>query len=120
MIITQNPFVDDPAHDARQQRTFVMLLDLRARALDDVSVLHSRRTCSLAGETTETAIDVRDERIADGKTSGVHLQHLIDAPARRIHLRAKYAISWTMVQTQSAMDAGGVEVPIRLVLHGEV
>jgi hypothetical protein len=38
-----------------------MLFNLRASALDDVSVLDARRARRLTGETSETAINVRDE-----------------------------------------------------------
>src|SRR5260370_15533518 len=92
-----------------------MFLDLRSRTFDDASIFHARGTRGFAGATIEAAIDVVDERIANRQPSLVDQQHLVDASAGGIHLRAQHAVGWTLIQAQPAMDADRIEVPRRPV-----
>ncbi len=97
-----------------------MLHNLRARALQQAAVRHTRWTSSLAIQAAEAAVNVGDERLAQRQTALVHLHHLVDAAARRIHLRAQRAIGRTLVEAQSAVDTLGVQVPRRLFTGQEV
>ena len=57
---------------------------------------------------------------AQRQPARVHLQHLVDAAARRIHFRAQRAIGRALVQAQAAMHALGVQLPRRLLARREV
>jgi hypothetical protein len=83
-----------------------MLLDLSARSLDDVSVLHARRASSLTCQAAKTAIDMRDERIVDRQASVIYLQDLINAAAWRICLKPEHAMRRTVIQAQPTVNAG--------------
>ena len=50
----------------------------------------------------------------------VNLHHLINAPARRIHLRSQRAVGRALVQTQSAVNALRVQVPRGFLARGEI
>ena len=78
--------------------------NLGARGLHQSPVLHSRRTGAFATPAGEAEIDVFPIGIADGLSLG-DLNHLIDAPARRIHFDAEFAIGGTGVEAETAMHA---------------
>src|SRR5205085_8176794 len=93
----------------------VMLFDLGASTFDDASVLNTGWTCGFARPTIQASIDVCDKGFADRQSARVNLQHLIDAPTRGIHFHAKHAVRWTMIQAESAMDTGCIEIPGRTI-----
>src|SRR5579859_5274626 len=76
-----------------------------------MSILHAARACSLTGEASETAVDVCGVAATDSEIAGVHLRHLLDASARRIHLSAEHPIGRAVIQAESAMDALGIKLP---------
>src|SRR5882724_5841501 len=102
-------------HHALQPGSWRFGLDQRARAFYDAAILDAARTRRLTGAAIEAAVDVGDERLGNRQLPLVHLSNLVDAPARRIHLRSQHAIGGARVQTQPAMDAGRVKVPARTV-----
>ena len=103
-----------------QPGPLIVLLDLRARFLQQMSVLHAGGTRGLAIQAAETAVNVGNERIGQRQPALVNLQHLVDAAARRIHLRAQRAIGGAIVQTQAAVHALGIQVPTGLLAGREV
>src|SRR6266850_935527 len=98
-----------------QPRPRRFALDKRAGAFYDAAILDAARTRRLTGAAIEAAVDVGDERLGNRQLPLVHLRNLVDAPARRIHLRPQHAIGGARVQAEAAMDAGGIEVPARTV-----
>src|SRR5664279_1500977 len=89
----------------RQPRPLIVLGNLRPRLLQQTSVGHARRTRGLAVQAPEAAIDVADKRITQCQPAFVHLHDLVDAAARRIHLRAQHAVRRTLVEAQPAVYA---------------
>src|SRR5208283_2525120 len=116
----QHLAVEVRADLALQPRTPVVLDDLRTRALQQASVRHARWASGLAIQAAETAVNMGDERFGQCEPAFVHLHHLVNAPARRIHLRAQRAIGRTLVQAQPAVHTLGVQVPGRLLARGEI
>src|SRR5271157_1768742 len=108
------------ANYALQPRRPVVLDDLRACALQQASVGHTRWTSRLAIQAAEAAINMGDERLAQREPALVHLHHLVNAAAGRIHLRAQHSIGRALVQAQPAVDTLGVQVPRRLLTRGEI
>ncbi len=62
-------------------RAPIVLLDLRARGLDQLAVLYPGRARGLAGAAIETPVDVLHESIAQCQASLVDEQHLANASA---------------------------------------
>jgi hypothetical protein len=80
------------------------LRKVRARGLQQLSVLHACRTRLLASTATETAIDVTLEsfRIC-GETLFFDSSHQVDAPARAVIFIASLDVRRASLQTQPAM-----------------
>jgi hypothetical protein len=51
---------------------------------DKLSVLHARRARRFARAAIQAFVDMIDKCIRNGQLSLLHLEHLPDAPARRI------------------------------------
>lgn len=98
----------------------VILLYLGASAFHDVPVLHAGRAGGLTGEAAEAAVDVRDEGIGDRQIAVVDLQDLVNASARRVGFESKNAVCRALLQAQSAVDAGGVQIPGRAIGGSEM
>lgn len=58
--------------------------------------------------------------IGDRKASGIDLQNLVDAPARRIGLESEDAIRRALLQAETAVNALCVQLPRRLIRRGEI
>ena len=96
--------------DALAQRAAVRLLDMDAGMVDEVHVVHARRTCRHAGQARQAAIDVQDDLC---RRRTVVLQHVldeVDAPARRIELVAVEHIGRTGRGAEAAMHAGAQDL----------
>jgi len=74
-----------PPVRALQRRSLEVALDLRARVLDQLVVLHARRAGRHARHAAEAAVEVLDHRRRDLLVALLH-QHY--PPARRVHLLA--------------------------------
>src|SRR5258708_38619971 len=96
-----------------------MLFNLGPCTLNYLSVLNARRARSFAGETSQAAINMFDERFAHGKRTFVDVQDLVNASARRVHFQAQRFVRRTMIQAESAVDARGEQLPCRLVRAAE-
>ncbi len=83
----------------------VPLLDARAGALDQRSVLHTRRTRRHAGQAAEAVVHVRDERRREIGAAFHARLHQIDAPAWRVHFLAPEQIRGTRGEAEAAVDA---------------
>ena len=94
-------------------RPFVISFDLPPRRLHQLSILDARRAGSFASATIQAEVDVPHEALAQRQPARFHLNHLVDAPARRIHFQAKLAISRAGIQTKAAANAPGVVRPAR-------
>ena len=116
----QNFGIEMLAQPRRQPRTLVVFRDLRTRPLQQAAVGDARRARGLAVQATKAAVDVRHERIAQRQPAFVHLHDLVDAPARRIHLRAQRAVRRALIETQPAVHATRVQIPRRLLVRREV
>src|ERR1022692_1386097 len=112
--------VEVRSHLALQPATLVVLLDLRACALQQASVGYARGTSRLAIHAAQAAVNMGDEGIPQRQPTLVNQHHLIDAPARRIHLRPQCAVRRALVQAQSAVDTLRVQVPRGFLARGEV
>src|SRR5947207_16012381 len=89
---------EEPAKGARERRALVIFLDLPPRRFDQAAVLDSRRARRLARAAVETQIDVPDKTLAQRQPPALHLEHLVDPAARRVHLHAQLAIGGAAVQ----------------------
>src|SRR3974390_2002518 len=103
-----------------QPRPPVVRRNLRARPFQQTAVGHTRRTRCLAVQATETAINVRDERVTQRQPPLVHLHDLVDTSARRIHLCSEGAIRWTVCETKPAVHAARVQVPGWFLVRREI
>src|SRR5262249_50772807 len=94
----------------------VVLLDVAARAIDQVGVVDLDRAGRHAGEARETTIEMID-RLRLGRAATLqHGAYQIDAPARRIVLVAGQYIGGAGIGAEAVVHAG-LENPVRL---GEV
>ena len=64
------------------QRPRVGLLDMRARMIDQMHVVHARRAGGHAGEARQAAVDVLDHLAGRGPVVLQHVLDQVDAPAR--------------------------------------
>ncbi len=101
------------AQKSSKRRSLVIFLDLPSRRLHQLPVFNSRGTSGFAGSTIQAEVDVPDEACAKSQPAPFHLNHLIYAPARRIHFQAKFAISRTGIQTKTTTHAPRVVRPLR-------
>jgi hypothetical protein len=76
--------INEIAQKARNERPPVVLFDLRPRHLDQLAVLDARRAGGLARAAIQTAVDMRDKRVAQLEPPLVNEQHLPNSSARRI------------------------------------
>ena len=96
---------------AREPAPMRVRLQFGARIFHHAAVAYARRAGGFAAPAGQAKIDVLTVGLADSRAVG-HLDHLIDAAARRIHLEAEFAIGGAGVQTQAAMHAAvQVELP---------
>src|SRR3974390_2550959 len=103
-----------------QPRPSIVFRNLSARPFQQTAVGHARRTRCLAVQATETAINVREERITQRQPPLVHLHNLVDTATRRIHFCPKRAIRRTLVETQPAVYAARVQVPRWFLVRREI
>src|SRR3974390_2248227 len=103
-----------------QPRPSIVFRNLSARPFQQTAVGHARRTRCLAVQATETAINVRDERVTQRQPPLVHLHDLVDTSARRIHLCSEGAIRWTVCETKPAVHAARVQVPGWFLVRREI
>jgi hypothetical protein len=76
-----------------------------AKWADQIAIGDSARAGGLAGQTAETAIDMR-LGIFPGQSAFEHLFHQDDATSRSIHFLAELGIGRAGRETKSAVDAG--------------
>src|SRR5580658_2041424 len=76
--------IDEVAGDARGERTFIFLFDLRAGELESFSVFDAGGADGFAVATIQAAVNVQDERFAEFEAALIHQGHLLNASARRI------------------------------------
>src|SRR5205823_10536809 len=95
---------EEPAKEARAQRAPVIFLDLPPGRFDQAPVLDSGRARRLASAAVETQVDVPDKTLAQRQPPALHLDHLVDPAARRVHLDSQLAISRTTIQAKTAVD----------------
>ena len=79
--------------------------NLLARGFDQAAVGDAAGAGRLAGAAPQAQADVRDVGIPQRHGAARYLDHLVDAPARRVHLDAQLAVRGTGVQAQPAMNA---------------
>ena len=89
-----------------RQRPPIGLLDMRARMIDEVHVVHAGGAGGHAGEAREAAIDVRRHFGVGRPVVLEHVLDQIDAPARAIELVAEQHIGRAGRGAEAAMHAG--------------
>ena len=97
----------------------ILPLDLRPRRFNQLAVFDPRGAGRFARPAVQAQVHVADKTLADREPAFVHRDHLVDAPARRIHLHAQLAIGGARVQAQAAMHAAVVMLPVGPVRTGE-
>lgn len=97
--------VNQFSRQAREKRTPIIPLDLRARSFDELAVFHSSGTRAFAGTAIEASIDVEHEGVAQLEAPFVHQDHLPNPPARGIGFQSPQAIGGAVVQTEAAVNA---------------
>ena len=96
---------DHPPEQPVAERTHDVALDLRARRLDQLVVLHAGRAGGDTGHTPEAGVEMAGERAVDFRLPfGCHL-HQVDPPARRVGLPAPERVCRTGGQAEPAVDA---------------
>ena len=101
-------------HHAGEPGTSGVGFDIGAGRFHQAAVLDTGRAGAFAAAAGEAQIDMFAVGVADRLPFG-DLHHLIDAPARRVHFNAQFAVGGAGVQTQAAMHAA-VEIGLlRLV-----
>src|SRR5688500_13308746 len=91
----------------------MMLFDLRPRAFDQRSVLHTRRTRRDARQAPETRVEMLRERIAEVGASLERRLHQVDPSSRRVHLLAPQGIRRARRQAEPAVNAGVDQLTLR-------
>ena len=120
MTMAQQAAVEKVAQFAIDETAWVVCLNFRSRAFDDVAVGNAGGAGGLATETSEAAIDVLDERGVNGEAAFVYLENLVDASTRRIGFESEDAIGWALLQAEPTVDAGGIKLPRGLIGGREV
>ena len=96
----------DRAEQAIGQRARIGSLDMGARVVDQVHVVHARGAGGHAGQARQAAVDMLDDL---GRRRPVVLQHVldqVDAPARGIELVAEQHVGRAGRGAEAAMHAG--------------
>ena len=101
---------DQPPVRALERRALEVALELRARVLDQLVVLHPGRAGGHARHAAEAAVEVRHERRRD---LVVPLLHQHDPPARRVHLLAPEHVRRAGRQAEAAVHAVADQVELR-------
>ncbi len=96
------------ARGAGEPRAGIVAFDVRAGVLDEFSVFDAGGAGGFASAAVEAFVDVIDERFGDGLLVQLDLDHLVDAPARRVGLEVPQPIGGTGVEAEAAMDAAGI------------
>ena len=94
-----------PADEAIAQRPLDLVLDRRARALDESVVANARGARRHAGHAPEAAVEVLGDRGVERDRSVESGVHEVDAPARRVHLLAPEDVRRAGRQAEPAVDA---------------
>ena len=93
-----------------RQRAAVIALDPDPRLVDQMHVVHARRTGGHAGEAGEAAVDMLDHRLGRLLVLLQHLLDQVDAAARAIELVAEQHIGRTGGGAEAAMHAGAQDL----------
>src|SRR5581483_4110154 len=91
----------------------IVLLDVRARLLDQDVVADTGRAGGDARHASQAAIEVRRHRPGHLQLSGAQPAHQIDAPAGRVHLLAPVLVRRAGRQAEPAMHAVVDQLPLR-------
>src|SRR5712692_8006452 len=102
---------ENAAEETFQVRTLVESFNLSPGRLNQPAVFDARRARRLAGPAVETKIHMPDETFPNRQPPAFHLDHLVDPPARRVHLEAQFAVRGAGVQAEAAVNALRVNVP---------
>lgn len=103
----------EPSQRGFEPGTLVILFDLPARRFDQPAVLDARRTRRFTGTAIQAQVNVPHKAFAERQSPALHLNHLVDSPARRVHFDSQLAISRAAIQAKAAVNAFGIEIPGR-------
>jgi hypothetical protein len=96
---------DHPPGVALAERPPEVPIDMRARVIDQTSIVDARRTGRLATQAGQTAIEVRDGLRVRGTAAFEHPANEIDAAARRIVFVTEQDISRTGLRAEAVAYA---------------
>ena len=111
---------NEPLHEPCYKGRFRVGRDFGPRGLDQPPVLHSGRTRGLTGAARQAEIDMLDVIVVDLHAPFGDLDHLIDAPARGIHLDAQLAVGRASVEAEPTVDTLVEVALLGSVEEGEV
>ena len=97
---------EQPAQWAVGKRTLVGFLDVLARMIDQMHVVHAGRTGGHAGKARQATVDMFDHLARRRPVLLEHLLDQVDATARGIELVAEQNISRAGRRAEPAMHAG--------------
>ena len=98
------------AQHAVGERALIGLLDVLARVIDQMHVMHAGGAGRHAGQTREAAVDVLDHVARRRPLVLEHLLDQIDAPARTVELVAEQHVSRAGGGAKAAMHAGAQDL----------
>lgn len=83
----------------------MIAFDLRTHRGNQFVVLHSRRAGSRTSQTSQTTIEMADNRWSEVYFALIQGIHQVDSPPWRVHLRAQDAITRASRETKTTMHA---------------
>ena len=95
-----------PTQRAVMPGTRIRLLDMRARMIHQMHVVHPGRASRHAGKTRQAAVDVLDGFLVGRAIVLQHVLDQVDAATRRVQLIPQHLIGGTGRSAKTAVDTG--------------
>jgi hypothetical protein len=105
--------------DSFDEAATMMLLDERARAFNQASVVNAGRTRGFASAATEAQVEMTGGVVVEFDASFGERLHQVDATARRIHLASSCDVSWAGLGAKSAVNAVEQQIVVANVAKGQ-
>src|SRR5580658_6067687 len=96
----------EPSPEAVDDRRGPPRLEHGSRLLEDLPVVHGRRTRGLAGAAIETPIEVLEHRRRRLDLALDEAAHQLQTPSRRVHLDLELPVRWASLEAHAASHAG--------------
>ena len=95
-----------PTQQPVHEWSLVGLLDMRARVIDQMHVMHAGRAGAHAGQAGQAAVDMLDRFLIRRAALFQHVLDKVDAPARAVQLIAQHGVGRAGRRAEAAMHAG--------------